>query len=100
MKKKHDAANGNTADTDLPQLDRQLSNRNLVAQMNNKIPSKKNLLQEIESIVPFPVRKTRNVKKDSNASDASHFVTGSRIRRFVGGVEVVTGRTFQECKLP
>ena len=87
-------------DTGRPELARKLSNRDLVAQMNTKIPSKKNLLKEIRSIVPFADRKTRNLKKDSNTNDKSHFVTGSRIRRFVGGVEVVSGRTYQECNLP
>ena len=88
---------GNNVDTSRPKPTRRLSNRDLAAQMNERIPSKKNLLQEIKTIVPFAARKTRNLKKDSKANDTSHFVTGSRIRRFVGGVEVTAGRTFQEC---
>ena len=96
-KKEKEEPGGNDVNTGRPKMMRRLSNRDLAAQMNERIPSKKNLLQEIKTIVPFAARKTRNLKRDSKANDKSHFVTGSRIRRFVGGVEVTKGGTFKKC---
>ncbi|CAB9508361.1 expressed unknown protein [Seminavis robusta] len=70
-----------------PKLQRKLSNKDLAAAMNARQPSKQDLLKDIKKIQ----RTGRNLQNGARTNDASLFVTGSRIRRYMGGVEVITG---------